>query len=127
MRVCKTFSFDASHQLPNHNGKCRNLHGHTYKLEVMVEGDVVQSNPDLPLSDEGMVIDFGEIKEIYRNHLEPLLDHKHLNETVPVPVTTCELVATWIRDTFFEMLNGGHRVHPVKVRLWETPTSYAEV
>ena len=42
MRVCKQFSFDASHQLVGHFGKCANLHGHTYKVEVSLAGDTVK-------------------------------------------------------------------------------------
>lgn len=124
MKVGKTFSFDAAHQLPNHEGKCRRLHGHTYKLEVEVEGLVKEPVGEAPRSDEGMVIDFSILKAIFKEHIEPLVDHQFLNETIPVPVTTCEMIATWIRDTFLLHLP---EAMPVTVRLWETPTSYAEI
>lgn len=128
MIIGKTFSFDAAHVLPNHEGKCSRLHGHTYKLEVRIDGLLQQPNPDLKYSEEGMVLDFKYVKEIWKEHLEPKLDHQYLNDTVPIPVTTCELLATWIRDTFFDHLNReGSRGYEVHVRLWETPTSFAEV
>lgn len=130
MKVGKTFSFDAAHQLPNHDGKCRRPHGHTYKLVVEVEGPVQEPNPEIHNPKEGMVIDFADLKAIWKDELEPKLDHQDLNVTLAdvVPVTTCEMLATWIRDTFFNSLNTS--LTPpmqVRVRLWETPTSYAEV
>lgn len=69
MEISKTFTFEASHILPKHKGKCSRLHGHSWVLTVYVKGDV---DPDT-----GFVIDYGEIKEI----MEPLiisLDHHHL-------------------------------------------------
>lgn len=129
MKVAKIFDFHAAHKLPKHDGQCRDLHGHTYKLEVIVDG-LLQEPNETWNPEEGMVLDFGRLKEIWKEHLEPLVEHKYLNETLEniVPVTTCEMMATWFRDTFFHHLSdtetGPFVVH---VRLWETPTSYAEV
>lgn len=118
--VCKTFTFDAAHQLPNHAGKCRNLHGHTYKVEAICEGPIKQPNGD---SDEGMVLDFAEVKAAWKK-LEPLLDHQFLNDTVPADYqpTTAENLASFIVDSLSEQLP-----QLVAVRLFETPTSYVEV
>ena len=55
-------------------GKCKSLHGHTYHLQIAVSGF---------LDERGMTYDFGDIKAIYKNYLEPHLDHRYLNETLP--------------------------------------------
>lgn len=131
MVVSKQFSFHAAHQLPNHNGQCRRLHGHTYQLELMVRGITKPVRPEDPRSDEGMVLDFSELKAIYKDRIEPLVEHQCLNETLShLPVTTCEQIAWWIHSVFHDALTqradefGG--ISDVGVRLWETPTSYAE-
>lgn len=117
--VTKIFTFDAAHKIPNHDGKCRELHGHTYRLEVTVKG-VVDPNEDN--STHGMVIDFADIKRVFKDHIEPLVDHKYLNETIPVPVTTAEVLAGWIWKVYADK-----GMTPCSVRLWETPTSYAQI
>lgn len=116
-RICKSFTFDAAHQLPNHDGKCANLHGHTYRVEVEFAGRVIEEGPK-----QGMVVDFGDVKRVWKEHLEPLLDHRYLNETLSeLEVTTAELIAFWIFTRF-----GAHALMPERVRVWETPTSWAE-
>jgi|SRR5690606_10120908 len=117
--ICKEFTFDAAHQLPNHAGKCRHLHGHTYKVRVYLRGKVKPING---ASDEGMVEDFAVVKEVFKRKIESICDHKFLNETVPVAVTTAEVLAGWMLLTLREELPS-----VVKVRVYETPTSYAEV
>ena len=116
--ICKTFTFEAAHRLPNHDGKCRNIHGHSYKVEVMMTSLLLNvSGPK-----EGMVIDFSDLKAIWTAHLEPLLDHQDLNVTLinAVPVTTAENLARWIYSQFSE------RVPISAVRVWETATAWAE-
>ena len=117
--ICKEFTFDAAHQLPNHAGKCRHLHGHTYKVRVYLRGKVKPING---ASDEGMVEDFSVVKEVFKRKIASVCDHKFLNETVPVPVTTAENLAGWMLQTLREELPS-----VVRVRVYETPTSYAEV
>lgn len=67
--VGKEFEFEASHVLPHHKGKCSNLHGHSWKLSVMVEQEVDQQT--------GMVMDYADIKEIVQPIVNEL-DHAHL-------------------------------------------------
>jgi 6-pyruvoyltetrahydropterin/6-carboxytetrahydropterin synthase len=123
-RIVKTFSFDAAHRLPNHNGKCKNLHGHTYKLEVAVSGPVGYRPGS---SDEGMVVDFGQIKETVKPYIDSQLDHQFLNESVALfgMPPTAEVIACNIFRTI--QFGISSRVHLEYVRLWETPDSYAEV
>lgn len=126
--VSKHFTFAASHQLPRHDGPCRNLHGHTYKLEVMVT-DRIRDDDGTPA--EGMVIDFAAIGRVWRQHLEPVLDHRHLNDSLELDVPTSENIATWILGVLDWQLCDPKANSPFKrrimVRLWESPSSYAEV
>ena len=59
--VSKEFTFDAAHHLFNYEGKCKSLHGHTYHLQIAVSGY---------LDERGMTFDFGDLKSIYKDHLE---------------------------------------------------------
>lgn len=118
-RIAKQFVFAAAHQLMNHDGKCRDLHGHTYKAEICVSGRINDTVGD---PKEGMVLDFNDLKATWASEVEPLVDHKNLNDTLPVPVTSSEHIALWILGVFHS-----HHVEVCMVRLWESPTSYAEV
>ncbi|MGG2066549.1 MULTISPECIES: 6-carboxytetrahydropterin synthase QueD [unclassified Bacillus (in: firmicutes)] len=122
--VSKEFTFDAAHHLHCYEGKCKNLHGHTYKVIFGISGYV---------NEIGLAIDFGDIKEIWKNEIEIYLDHRYLNETLPAMNTTAENMVVWIFEKMEEALTKGDRQNEYKgarvefVRLFETPTSYAEV
>ena len=111
-RVTRCFTFDAAHQLPWHPGRCRNLHGHTYKLEVSVEGAV---------GPNGIVCDFAELDAVVRSTILDRLDHTYLNDLMDNP--TAELIAAdiWKR---LEADAPGELVH---IKLWETPDSAVEL
>lgn len=119
--VSKEFTFDAAHHLHEYEGKCKNLHGHTYKVIFGISGFV---------DNRGLMIDFGDIKEIWKSEIEIFLDHRYLNETLPPMNTTAENMVVWIYEKMSESLTKrqefyqGARVE--FVRLYETPTSYAE-
>lgn len=125
VRVAKTFEFHAAHQLPNHEGQCRRMHGHTYRLEIVVSGT---PSTESAASDEGMVLDFERIKEFYKSKIEPLVEHQNLNVTLAskMTVTTAENIALWIASELLLAVTWGE-VTPECVRLWETPTSWVEV
>jgi 6-pyruvoyltetrahydropterin/6-carboxytetrahydropterin synthase len=122
--VSKEFTFDAAHHLHCYEGKCKNLHGHTYKVVFGISGYV---------NEIGLAIDFGDIKEIWKNEIEIYLDHRYLNETLPPMNTTAENMVVWIFEKMEEALQKGERPNQYKgarvefVRLYETPTSYAEM
>lgn len=122
--VSKEFTFDAAHHLHCYEGKCKNLHGHTYKVVFGISGYV---------NEIGLAIDFGDIKEIWKNEIEIYLDRRYLNETLPAMNTTAENMVVWIYEKMAEALTKENRVNEYKgarvefVRLFETPTSYAEV
>jgi len=113
-RVSRSFTFDAAHDLPWHPGKCRNLHGHTYRLEVSVEG---------PVGPNGIVIDFADVDEIVRREILARLDHTYLNDLIDNP--TAEHIAADIWK-WLERLEWGP-VRLVRLALWETPDSSVEL
>lgn len=65
-RLTKSFTFDAAHRLRNHKGKCKNLHGHTWRVDVEVSGD---------RDDDGMVLDFGDLKAVVGSWIDSTFDH----------------------------------------------------
>lgn len=73
-QAVRSIEWDAGHRVPNHISKCRNVHGHRYKLEVTVEGPLVLSDG---ASDEGMVMDFSEIKK-HMEYVASLFDHRFI-------------------------------------------------
>lgn len=119
--ITRRFSFDAAHYLPGHEGKCQNLHGHTYIFEVTVGRDSLIEGG----SSEGMVIDFSDLKSIVNKLVVDPLDHQCLNELLPYRPT-----AENMANHFFEVMEPvlkGFDVDLVRVRLWESSDSYAEV
>lgn len=125
-RVGKTWSFDAAHVIPHHNGKCAQPHGHTYTVRVEVEGVVlpVDGRPD-----GGMVVDFYVLTQAWKK-IEPSLDHQDLNETLgrTLEATTSELMAAYLFDFFSEEVNNFDQgLKVVAVQVSETPSSYARV
>jgi len=102
MRLCHEFYFDAAHYLPHYKGKCEKLHGHTYKLEVVIEGDIKK---------DGMIIDFSKLKDIVEKEIIEKLDHQALNELVENP--TAEHIVEWIAS----QLKG--KLPLSSIKLWE--------
>jgi 6-pyruvoyltetrahydropterin/6-carboxytetrahydropterin synthase len=103
--------FSAAHRLPGYAGPCERLHGHTWKVEITVEGDV---NPNT-----GMVMDFKELKGIIDQ-----FDHTELNIHPELPNPTAENLAELILTNVFDSEPG---LLSVRVRVWESENSYAEV
>ena len=89
MEIFKEFSFDSAHFLPNVpvGHKCREMHGHTYRLVVYLEGPIDEK--------KGWVIDFAALKEIVKSVLADV-DHKCLNNLPGLANPTCELLAKWL-------------------------------
>lgn len=85
MLVMKVFNFDAAHYLTDYYGKCERMHGHTYKLEVTLEGKI-QPN--------GLVIDFVVLKRLVKKHVLDKLDHQVLNDILENP--SAERITIWI-------------------------------
>ena len=129
----KEFKFCAAHVLPQHNGKCGREHGHNYKLQVIVRGEIKTA----PGSDCGMVMDFSDVKAIVNEHIIDRLDHRHLNQVLGQVMsdTTAENLACWM----FMVLNAKIIEHYQAigeedrcvwlegVRLYETDSGWVDV
>lgn len=75
IRITKIFTFETAHVLYNYDGKCKNMHGHSYKLFVSIKGYPVN---DIDNAKNGMVIDFGDIKKIVNTEIIDVWDHSVL-------------------------------------------------
>jgi 6-pyruvoyltetrahydropterin/6-carboxytetrahydropterin synthase len=89
MDIYKEFTFEAAHSLPNvpKDHQCARVHGHSYKLRVVVSGPIVEPH--------GWVIDFAEIKSVVKPVVKQL-DHYYLNDIAGLENPTCENLAKWI-------------------------------
>ena len=72
IRITKIFTFETAHVLYNYDGKCKNMHGHSYKLFVTVKGTPINDINDVK---NGMVVDFGDIKKIVKEEIVDVWDH----------------------------------------------------
>jgi len=81
IRITKQFSFETGHALYGYDGKCRNVHGHSYKLSVTVIGEPIADNENVKY---GMVIDFGDLKKIVKSEIVDQFDHATVfNQNTP--------------------------------------------
>ena len=72
IRITKQFSFETGHALYGYDGKCKNVHGHSYRLDVTVIGKPISDNSNVKF---GMVIDFGDLKKIIKEEIVDVFDH----------------------------------------------------
>jgi 6-pyruvoyltetrahydropterin/6-carboxytetrahydropterin synthase len=114
VRLVKTFSFEAAHHLPSfpEGHKCRRMHGHSFRVDVAVEGDIPPGQYHL--------IDYGDMKKAI-DPVEAQLDHRCLNDIAGLENPTSEVIAAWIWD----------RLRPslpmlARVTVYETCTSRCE-
>jgi 6-pyruvoyltetrahydropterin/6-carboxytetrahydropterin synthase len=114
LSVTKRFEFHAAHFLPDHPSQCHNVHGHTWKLEVEVT-HLIDKFPR-------MVIDFSDLKNLVNELAINKLDHTLINNIVPYP--SAERILDWIAGVLYHKLQA-FDVKLVRLRLWETDTSYA--
>ena len=114
VRIAKTFDFDAAHWLPKvaEDHKCRRMHGHTYRVEIVLLGGVL---------DDGMVVDYADIALAWQP-IHDLLDHRTLNEIEGLENPTTEILAPWIGErmlvAFPDTLD--------RVRVYESSTTWCE-
>ena len=112
-RIGRTYRFESAHHLPlvPEGHKCKNMHGHTYRLRVLLEGD-----PDPQF---GWVMDFAELKAIMQPVLDKI-DHKLMNELPGLENPTCEHIAIWLWNQLKPSLP-----KLTRIELHETPTTGA--
>ncbi|HTW85227.1 MAG TPA: 6-carboxytetrahydropterin synthase QueD [Candidatus Sulfotelmatobacter sp.] len=108
MQIRKSFSFEAAHVLPHHPGKCARLHGHSYRLEVVLDGPLQAEGPAA-----GMVQDFEVIANAVRGTVLAELDHRSLNDLIENP--TAERIVVWIWKRLAPLLP-----QLTELVLWET-------
>jgi 6-pyruvoyltetrahydropterin/6-carboxytetrahydropterin synthase len=111
-------NFSSAHQLRGYKGKCENLHGHNYKIEIFARGR--------ELDHIGLLVDFGELKTA-ADDIVTYLDHRNINELPPFDAElnpSAENLARYILERVAAQV-GDERVQVYKVRCYETPTSVA--
>ncbi|MDO9393153.1 MAG: 6-carboxytetrahydropterin synthase QueD [Methylotenera sp.] len=143
MQITTRLEFDAGHRIPSHKSQCKNLHGHRYAIEITLSGDIISQEGT---SENGMVMDFSDVKKIAKTTVVDVWDHAFLvyqhdleilnflntltnHKTVIFPtVPTAENMAaeafkilkTQYQDTY------GNHLKLEKVRLYETPNNWAD-
>ncbi len=144
LTITRKLEFDAGHRIPDHKSQCRNLHGHRYTLEITLVGNVIDVEGS---SDNGMIMDFSDIKALAKQHLVDVWDHAFLvyekdvqvrafldslpgHKTVVISrIPTVENLAR----TAFDILRAAYRDHYgtglrlQKLVLHETPNCWAEI
>lgn len=137
--ISKDIEFDAGHRVPNHESKCRNPHGHRYKVRINLCGEL-DTTPGA--STEGMLTDFGTLKEVMMEKIHDVLDHGFIiyqddaalkaslyngegYKIIEFPyIPTAENLALWcFKQTEDALTFDNFQVASVTV--WETPTSVA--
>lgn len=134
---------DTGHRVPNHKSKCKHMHGHRYRWEAEIEGDVVTEKG---VSEEGMLIDFSDISDILTIHIHDVVDHAFIvyqgddlalsalkmmgdeHRTVIVDfIPTAENLAKWAFEQIESLISTayGNRLRLVAMHVRETPKSIA--
>ncbi|MBT3242703.1 MAG: 6-carboxytetrahydropterin synthase [Bacteroidetes bacterium] len=139
IRVTKIFRFEMAHALLGYDGLCKNMHGHSYIMNVTVSGEPITDQEDIK---EGMVIDFGDLKRVVKEYIVDVYDHSVvLNKKAPVEqlllldemfdrhhFTSFQPTAENMVIYFAELLNRElpNTVKLESIVLYETANSYAE-
>ena len=143
MQITRRLEFDAGHRIPNHASQCRHLHGHRYAIEITLSGDIITVEG---VSEQGMVMDYSEVKRIakeelvdawdhaflvYRNDrevldfLNSLTDHKTVVLDVPPTAENLAMLAFRQLDSAYRDTYGNH-LRLERVRIYETPNNWAD-
>jgi len=140
IRITKQFSFETGHALYGYDGKCRNVHGHSYKLSVTVIGNPINDNTHVK---HGMVIDFSDLKKIVKDEIVDVFDHATVfNKNTPhIELAkeledrghkillvdyqpTSEMMVIDFSEKIKKQLPNNIKLHSLKLQ--ETETSFAE-
>ncbi|MCK9199672.1 MAG: 6-carboxytetrahydropterin synthase QueD [Gallionella sp.] len=143
MLITRRLEFDAGHRIPNHNSQCKHLHGHRYAIEITLSGDIIATEG---ASEQGMVMDFSDVKRIAKEKVVDAWDHAFLvyrgdravcdflasmpgHKTVVLDVVP---TAEHLAQAAFDILNAAYRdmygnnLRLERVRLYETPNNWAD-
>ena len=142
-RIRRWVETDTGHRVPNHKSKCKHMHGHRYRWEVELEGDVVT---EAGVSEEGMLMDFSDISKILTERIHDVVDHAFIvyegdedarkalavlgdqHRTLVVPfVPTAENLAKWGFEQIEPHIRSkyGNRLVVRELHVRETPKSWA--
>jgi 6-pyruvoyltetrahydropterin/6-carboxytetrahydropterin synthase len=148
LTITRKLEFDAGHRIPDHKSQCRNLHGHRYTLEITLVGEVIEVEGS---SDQGMIMDFSDVKALARQHLVDVWDHAFIAyekdtavlaflaslpdhktvviDRIPTVENLARVAFNILKSAFSEhygdQYGTGLRLH--KLVLHETPNCWAEV
>ncbi len=142
MQITRLFEFDSGHRIPNHNSKCRNMHGHRYKLELTLSGRILETPNQ---SHEGMVLDFADVKRLALDFLDTLDhaflvwqdDHQLIDflkttdskyiivPTIPTVENLVKFIDENLQPAFAKTYNDSLSIKSIK--LWETPNCFAQI
>jgi 6-pyruvoyltetrahydropterin/6-carboxytetrahydropterin synthase len=143
MLITRRLEFDAGHRIPNHASQCRHLHGHRYAIEITLSGDIITTEGQ---PEQGMVMDFSDVKRIANEKLVDTWDHAFLAyrgdkavcdflaslpehktvilDTVPTAENLAQIAFNILdpayRDTY------DNRLRLEQVRIYETPNNWAD-
>ena len=142
-RIRRYVETDTGHRVPNHKSKCRHMHGHRYRFEAEIEGDVVEKTG---VSEEGMLMDFSDVSKILMREVHDVVDHAFVvyegdndalqaleimgdeHRTVVVDfIPTAENLAKWAFEQVEPHIVSayGNKLRLVAMHVWETPKSLA--
>ncbi len=144
LTITRKLEFDAGHRIPDHNSQCRNLHGHRYVLEITLTGHVVEHDGQ---ADNGMIMDFSDVKNLARESLVDLWDHAFLvyekdalvkdfldslpnHKTVvlnrvPTVENLARIAFDILKPVYLDRYSTGLSLS--KIKLYETPNCWAEI
>jgi 6-pyruvoyltetrahydropterin/6-carboxytetrahydropterin synthase len=111
-------TFAAGHALRNYKGKCENVHGHNYRVQITVQGEQLDST--------GLLVDFLDLKRLI-DEVIAYLDHRFMNDLAPFDVLnpSAENIAKYFHDRVSAEFRSEGAAHISEVRVWETDTSSA--
>jgi 6-pyruvoyltetrahydropterin/6-carboxytetrahydropterin synthase len=144
LTITRKLEFDAGHRIPDHKSQCRNLHGHRYTLEITLVGAVIEEEGS---SDNGMIMDFSDVKALAKRHLVDVWDHAFLAyekdtvvrefldsipghktviiDRIPTVENLAKTAFSILTDAYQDRYGTGLRLQ--KLVLHETPNCWAEV
>ncbi len=142
--ITRKLEFDAGHRIPDHKSQCRNLHGHRYTLEITLIGAVIEEEGS---SDNGMIMDFSDVKALAKQHLVDVWDHAFLAyekdtvvrefldsipghktviiDRIPTVENLAQTAFNILKAAYLDRYGTGLRLK--KLVLHETPNCWAEV
>ena len=143
MQITRRLEFDAGHRIPNHNSQCKHLHGHRYAIEITLSGDIITA---AGVSEEGMVMDFSDVKHIAKERVVDVWDHAFLVyrgdkavldflntlpghktvvlEVIPTAENLAKVAFDLLHDAYRDTF--GNHLRLERVRLFETPNNWAD-